>query len=78
MLYTQILLAQISQNVICNRMYSIEQLLCRFLLVISGNLQTTTIHMTHSRISNVLGVRLESVSAEVSAKLQDEGLIKGC
>jgi len=75
MLYTQTLLAQISQNVICNRLHSIEQQLCRFLLIISDNLQTTTIHMTHDRISNVLGVRRESVST-AAAQLQDEGLIK--
>lgn len=75
MLYTQTLLAQISQNVICNRLHSIEQQLCRFLLIISENLQTTTIHMTHSRISSVLGVRRESVSA-AAAQLQDNGFIK--
>ncbi|WP_394808175.1 Crp/Fnr family transcriptional regulator [Nitrosomonas sp.] len=75
MLYTQTLLAQISQNVICNRLHSIEQQLCRLLLIINDNLQTTTIHMTHGRISNILGVRRESVSA-AAAQLQDEGLIK--
>lgn len=75
MLYTQTLLAQISQNVICNRLHSIEQQLCRFLLIVSDNLQTATIHMTHSRISNVLGVRRESVSA-AAAQLQDNGFIK--
>lgn len=75
MLYTQTLLAQISQNVICNRLHSIEQQLSRFLLIISDNLQTTTIHMTHDRISSMLGVRRESISA-AAAKLQDEGLIK--
>ncbi|CAE6505931.1 Transcriptional regulator, Crp/Fnr family [Nitrosomonas nitrosa] len=75
MLYTQTLLAQISQNVICNRLHSIEQQLCRLLLIINYNLQTTTIHLTHDRISNVLGVRRESVSA-AAAKLQDLGLIE--
>ena len=75
MLYTQTLLAQISQNVICNRLHSIEQQLCRLLLIINDNLQTTTIHMTHGRISNILGVRRESISA-AAAQLQDQGLIK--
>lgn len=75
MLYTQTLLAQISQNVICNRLHPIDQQLCRLLLIISDNLQSTTIHMTHDRISNILGVRRESVS-EAAAQLQDKGLIK--
>lgn len=75
MLYTQTLLAQISQNVICNRLHTIEQQLCRFLLVINDNLQTTSIHITHGRISNVLGVRRESISA-AAAQLQDKGFIK--
>ncbi|MBK6959653.1 MAG: Crp/Fnr family transcriptional regulator [Nitrosomonas sp.] len=75
MLYTQTLLAQISQNAICNRLHTIEQQLCRFLLIINDNLQTTSIHITHGRISNVLGVRRESISA-AAAQLQDKGLIK--
>lgn len=75
MLYTQTLLAQISQNVICNRLHTIDQQLCRFLLIMHDNLQTTTIHITHDRISNVLGVRRESVSA-AAAQLQDNGFIK--
>lgn len=75
MLYTQTLLAQISQNVICNRLHTIEQQLCRFLLIINDNLQRTSIYITHDRISNVLGVRRESVSA-AAAQLQDKGLIK--
>ncbi|HEX3100932.1 MAG TPA: Crp/Fnr family transcriptional regulator, partial [Pyrinomonadaceae bacterium] len=75
MCYTQTLIAQISQSAICNRLHTIEQQICRYLLVNSDNLDSTTFKMTHARIATVLGVRRESVS--VSARLlQDRGLIK--
>ena len=75
MCYTQTLIAQISQSAICNRLHSVEQQLCRYLLVNHDNLQTKTFSMTHEQISNVFGVRRESVSL-AAAQLRDNGLIK--
>ena len=75
MCYTQTLIAQISQNAICNRLHSVEQQLCRYLLVNYDNLQTKTFSMTHEQISNVFGVRRESVSL-AAAGLKDRGLIE--
>ncbi|MEQ1922882.1 MAG: Crp/Fnr family transcriptional regulator [Pyrinomonadaceae bacterium] len=75
MCYTQTLIAQISQNAICNRLHSVEQQLCRYLLVNQDNLQTDTFSMTHEQISNVFGVRRESVSL-AAAGLKDRGLIE--
>lgn len=75
MCYTQTLIAQISQNAICNRLHSVEQQLCRYLLVNHENLQTKTFSMTHEQISNVFGVRRESVSL-AAAGLRDRGIIE--
>jgi CRP-like cAMP-binding protein len=75
MCYTQTLIAQISQSAICNRLHSIQQQLCRYLLVNHDNLRTKTLTMTHEQISNVLGVRRESVST-AAAELRDAGLIE--
>jgi len=74
MCYTQTLIAQISQNVICNRLHSVEQQLCRYLLVNYDNLLTESFAMTQEQISNVLGVRRESVSI-AATELKDRGLI---
>ncbi len=74
MSYTQTLIAQISQSAICNRLHSLEQQICRYLLVSQDNLQTKTFHMTHAQIASVLGVRRESVS--ISARqLKERGVI---
>lgn len=73
--YTQTLIVQLSQGIICNRLHSIEQQLCRYLLIYNEILQSTVIHLTQARISNVLGVRRESISA-AAAQLQAKGLIK--
>ena len=75
MSYTQTLIAQISQSAICNRLHTIQQQLCRHLLVNHDNLRTKTLQMTHEQISNVLGVRRESVSAAAS-ELRDAWLIE--
>ncbi len=72
--YTQTLIAQISQSAICNRLHSVEQQICKYLLVNQDNLQTKTFSMTHEQISNVLGVRRESVSVS-AAQLKDIGAI---
>lgn len=73
--FTQTLIAQISQNAICNRLHSVEQQLCKYLLVTCDNLQAKEFSMTHERISNVFGVRRESVSV-AAAQLRDNGFIE--
>ena len=75
MAYTQALIAQISQTAICNQLHSIEQRLCRYLLINHDHQQSDTFKMTHDQISNVLGVRRESVSL-AAAKLRDGDLIE--
>ena len=75
MSYTQTLIAQISQSAICNRMHSVEQQICRYLLFNSDNLLSAKFKMTQTRISDVLGVRRESVSI-AATQLQARGLIK--
>ncbi len=72
--YTQALLAQISQNAICNQLHTIPQRLCRYLLVWQDILDAKEFSLTHEQISNVLGVRRESVSA-AAAQLRDKGII---
>lgn len=60
--YTQALLTQISQTAVCNRLHSIEQQLCRWLLLSHDRLQSDKLVMTHDLISNMLGVRREGVT----------------
>lgn len=72
--YTQSLIAQLSQTAICNRIHSIEQQICRWLLVNYDHQGSKTFRMTHEQIANVLGVRRESVSLAAS-KLQEAGVI---
>jgi CRP-like cAMP-binding protein len=76
MCYTQSLITQISQTAICNRLHSVDQQLCRWLLMNHDHQQTTTFLMTHDKISRLLGVRRESVSL-AAAHLQERGLIEG-
>lgn len=73
--YTQTLIVQLSQGIICNRLHSIDQQLCRYLLIYNDMLRSTVFHLTQARISNVLGVRRESIST-AAAQLQAKGLIK--
>jgi len=75
MCYTQSLITQISQTAICNRLHSIEEQLCRWLLMNHDHQQTSTFYMTHEQISNLLGIRRESVSV-AAAQLQDMGYIQ--
>jgi CRP-like cAMP-binding protein len=72
--YTQALLTQISQTAVCNRLHSIEQQLCRWLLLSYDRLETNKLVMTHNLIANMLGVRREGIT--VAAKqLQARGVI---
>jgi CRP-like cAMP-binding protein len=75
MCYTQSLITQISQTAVCNQLHSVDQQLCRWLLMNHDHQQTKTFLMTHDQIGNLLGVRRESVSLAAS-NLQDRGLIK--
>lgn len=73
--YTQSLMTQISQTAVCNRLHSVEQQLCRWLLINHDQLQTDKLVMTHDLIANMLGVRREGVSI-AAGNLQKLGLIK--
>ncbi|MBC7797347.1 MAG: Crp/Fnr family transcriptional regulator, partial [Pyrinomonadaceae bacterium] len=73
--YTQALLTQISQTAVCNRLHSVEQQLCRWLLLSHDRLDSDKLVMTHDLISNMLGVRREGVTM-AAKKLAEKGLIK--
>jgi CRP-like cAMP-binding protein len=72
--YTQYLMTQISQTAVCNRLHSVEQQLCRWLLINHDLLQSNKLVMTHELIANMLGVRREGVSI-AAGNLQRNGLI---
>jgi CRP-like cAMP-binding protein len=73
--YTQALIAQMSQTAVCNRHHSIDQQLCRWLLISLDCLKSNSLTMTHELIANMLGVRREGVSKAAGA-LQDAGYIR--
>jgi CRP-like cAMP-binding protein len=73
--YTQALLSQISQTAVCNRLHSLEQQLCRWLLLSHDRLDSDKLVMTHNLISNMLGVRREGVTLS-TVKLVKQNLIK--
>ena len=60
--YTQALMTQISQTAVCNRLHSIDQQLCRWLLLSHDRLSSDKLVMTHDLISNMLGVRREGIT----------------
>src|ERR1700737_3702841 len=72
--YTQALITQMAQTAVCNRHHSVDQQLCRWLLLSLDRLQTNELSMTQESIANMLGVRREGVT-EAAGKLQDTGLI---
>jgi CRP-like cAMP-binding protein len=72
--YTQALITQISQTAVCNRLHSLQQRLCRWLLLCLDRVQSNELHMTQEFISNMLGGRRESVTV-AAGRLQDAGLI---
>lgn len=72
--YTQALITQMAQTAVCNRHHSIDQQLCRWLLLSLDRLPTHELTMTQELIANMLGVRREGVT-EAAGKLQDAGLI---
>lgn len=72
--YTQALITQMSQTAVCNRHHSVEQQLCRWLLLSLDRLSSNELTMTQELIANMLGVRREGVT-EAAGKLQTRGLI---
>ena len=72
--YTQALLTQMAQTAVCNRHHSVDQQLCRWLLLSLDRLPSNELIMTQELISNMLGVRREGVT-EAARKLQQAGLI---
>jgi len=73
--YTQALITQISQTAVCNRLHSVEQRLCRWLLLSRDRVETDELAMTQEFIANMLGGRRESVTV-AAGRLQDAGLIR--
>lgn len=73
--YTQALLTQMAQTAVCNRHHSLDQQLCRWLLLSFDRLPGTELIMTQELIANMLGVRREGVT-EAAGNLQKGGLIK--
>jgi CRP-like cAMP-binding protein len=72
--YTQALITQMAQTAVCNRHHSVDQQLCRWLLLSLDRLQGEEIVMTQELIANMLGVRREGVT-EAALKLQKAGII---
>lgn len=72
--YTQALITQMSQTAVCNRHHSVDQQLCRWLLMSLDRLPSNELTMTQELIANMLGVRREGVTAS-AGKLQKLGLI---
>jgi CRP-like cAMP-binding protein len=72
--YTQALITQMAQTAVCNRHHSVEQQLCRWLLLSLDRLRSNELSMTQELIANMLGVRREGVT-EAAGKLQAQGLI---
>ena len=74
LLYTQTLLTQMAQTAVCNRHHSLDQQLCRWLLLSLDRLPSNKLTMTQQLIANMLGVRREGVT-EAAGKLQALGAI---
>ncbi|SFU84667.1 Crp/Fnr family transcriptional regulator [Halomonas korlensis] len=72
--YTQALLTQMAQTAVCNRHHSVDQQLCRWLLLSLDRIPGNELNMTQELIANMLGVRREGVT-ESAGKLQKAGLI---
>ena len=73
--YTQALITQMAQTAVCNRHHSLDQQLCRWLLLSLDRLHGNELVMTQELIANMLGVRREGVT-EAALKLQKAGLIE--
>jgi len=73
--YTQALLTQMGQTAVCNRHHSVDQQMCRWLLMSLDRLSSNELTMTQELIANMLGVRREGVT-EAAGKLQRAGVIE--
>jgi CRP-like cAMP-binding protein len=73
--YTQALITQMAQTAVCNRHHSLDQQLCRWLLLSLDRLSSSELVMTQELIANMLGVRREGVT-EAAGHLQEAGLIR--
>jgi CRP-like cAMP-binding protein len=73
--YTQALITQMAQTAVCNRHHSIDQQLCRWLLLSLDRLRSSELTMTQELIANMLGVRREGVT-DAAGKLQRLGVIE--
>jgi CRP-like cAMP-binding protein len=73
--YTQALIAQVSQTAVCNRHHSVEQQLCRWLLVTLDRIPSGQFVMTQELVASMLGVRREGIT-EAAGRLQDAGVIR--
>jgi CRP-like cAMP-binding protein len=73
--YTQALLTQMCQTSACNRHHSIEQQLCRWLLLTLDRLPSNELVMTQELVANALGVRREGIT-EAAGRLQHAGIIR--
>jgi CRP-like cAMP-binding protein len=73
--YTQSLITQMSQTAVCNRYHSVDQQLCRWLLLSLDRLPSNKLTMTQELIANMLGVRREGVT-DAAGKLQKLGVIQ--
>jgi CRP-like cAMP-binding protein len=72
--FTQALITQMAQTAVCNRHHSVEQQLCRWLLLSLDRLPSNELTMTQELIANMLGVRREGVT-EAAGQLQEAGMI---
>lgn len=73
--YTQALITQMTQTAACNRHHSIEQQLCRWLLLTLDRLPSNELIITHEMVASILGVRREGIT-EAAGKLQRAGFIR--
>lgn len=73
--YTHSLFMQMAQTAVCNRYHSIEQQLCRWLLLMLDRMPTNELSLTHELLSRILGVRREGIT-DAAGKLQKAGVIR--
>ena len=73
--YTQALITQMTQTAVCNRHHSVQQQLCRWLLVTLDRIPSGQLVMTQELVASMLGVRREGVT-ESAGKLQEAGVIR--
>ena len=73
--FTQALITQMAQTAVCNRHHSVEQQLCRWLLLSLDRVDAHELHMTHQLIADMLGVRREGVTG-AATRLQEWGCIQ--